>query len=308
MAVFTESFNKADGALGPDLTWAPQVLPSANPWEVTSNAASPRGAVRGLVEYARAEHDTAGSDIYAEVDITALLSGSQGGPCVRFTTATDATCYFLEIFGDGHVQIQKVVAGIRTNLLSQPVTIGTLPGRLRLEVAGSTLTAFWRGVQVAQTTDTDIAAGTRGGLAGFEGTGQGLGVVVDNFEVGDLGPVAPNQGTAAFGMGLELAATGSRASAGAAGLGMGLELAATGSRPSAGAAGLGLGLQLSATGSRPSQGDAHFTIGLDLVALSSVTAIPDLAGAVTVQGLSGSMITNGLSGTASVRGLAGTVT
>lgn len=184
MAIFTESFDKADGALGPNLTWA-SLQSAPQIWEVTGNQASPRGATRGLVEYARAEHDLDGSDHYAQVVVTALSAGSQGGPCVRFAPAA-ATFYGVEVFGNGDVSIQRVVAGTRTAIGSGTVTV-TLPAVLRLEVAGDTLTAFWAGVQCATAVDPDIAGGIRGGIMGFEQTGQGLGLVVDSFEAGDLG-------------------------------------------------------------------------------------------------------------------------
>lgn len=190
MVVYTESFDLgadnidlADQTL--DLTWA-YVTGNSNEWETYQGGASPRGSTRSLVEVNRAEHDTSGSDMYAQLVVTALASGSQGGPCLRFSSS-GATCYFAEVFGNGNVSIQKYIDGSRSTIATTSGhTVTGLPKVLRLEASGSTLTAFWDGVQAVQTTDTDIPSGTRAGLAGFESSGESLGFVCDDFEFGDL--------------------------------------------------------------------------------------------------------------------------
>lgn len=80
----------------------------------------------------------------------------------------------------------------------------------------------------------------------------------------DGGSVPPNEGSAALGLDLTVAATGARDSAGSAALGLGLGVAATGARDSEGAAAVGLGLAVAATGSAPHGGSVALTLDLAL--------------------------------------------
>jgi len=78
----------------------------------------------------------------------------------------------------------------------------------------------------------------------------------------DGGTIPPNEGSAALGLDLAVAATGGRDSAGSAALEIGLGVAATGARNSEGAAALGLGLAVTATGSAPHGGSVALTLDL----------------------------------------------
>jgi hypothetical protein len=88
-----------------------------------------------------------------------------------------------------------------------------------------------------------------------------------NFYVGPIineGGDPPNEGSAALGLGLAVAATGARDSDGSAALGLGLGVAATGARDSDGSAALGFGLAVAATGSAPHGGSVAMTLNLAL--------------------------------------------
>lgn len=89
----------------------------------------------------------------------------------------------------------------------------------------------------------------------------------------DGGSEPPNEGSAALGLDLAVAATGARDSAGSAALGLGLAVAAVGSAPHGGSAALTIDLALAATGGRDSAGSAALGLGLALDSAGARTSL-----------------------------------
>lgn len=184
-ATYDDSFTAPNGLLytaGTALTWT--AVQEDDGWAVVSNEASATGSQSGFVAYARAEHDSASVDVFAQASITALSGdNSQFGPCVRFDPVAN-TSYMAQRSPNsgGQIIIRKTVNGSRTNLTSSLAVALSLPETLRTEAEGSTIRALLNGVEQQAVTDTSIGGGTRGGLYAHRITA----VTVDDFSFGDL--------------------------------------------------------------------------------------------------------------------------
>lgn len=193
MTTITESFNTSDGdTLGPDLTWTEV----DGDWDIVSNAAELISNFGDVDRCARAEHDLASADHYAQVSILQSVLGSDAGVCVRFASAAE-TFYAGAWYGTpfaGTYTIWKVVAGTRTSLATLSEA-ATLPFTIRLEVeddgsGNADLTLYKDGVSKVTYTDSSspIAGNTRCGIYGYDPTGSGTSSPrLDAFEAGDLG-------------------------------------------------------------------------------------------------------------------------
>lgn len=184
-ATYTEDFNTSDGVgLGPDLTWS---LGGAT-WEIATNRA--RHDTLGVAAYARADHDAASSNVFAQATLATLtnvVSGTQCGVCCRFS-ATETTNYLWMRTYTGTVHtatLRKTVAGTRTDIASA-VTVAFSAGEiLRLEADGSSISGFLDGFTISDATDTSIASGTRGGLYGYVNQSGDV-IEFDDYSHGDL--------------------------------------------------------------------------------------------------------------------------
>lgn len=173
-----ESFNKANGALGPDLTWTV----TAGGVGVVSNQAIPQNA--SVFNSARAESDLSSSNHYAQVTLTELGNGiTHFGPAARYSSSA-VTCYrAIEYGADNNMYLSKIVAGTETHLGNVAIT-PSIPEPIKIECNGSTITAYQNGVSRVSLTDTSITTGIRTGLHGY-----GIGVTaptVDSFVAADL--------------------------------------------------------------------------------------------------------------------------
>lgn len=177
----TESFNTADSAtLGPDLSWTEV----SGVYEVLSNQC--RGTSDGsVVRSARAESDLSSADHYSQIDAIAN-SGANTGLficCFRFESAANTYYRYITRMSDGLNQLQKVVTGTPTNLVTGTTSALSLPDTLRGDVSGSTLTGYRNGASTATVSDTAITGHLRCGL-GIQNVTGGSGDV-DNFEASD---------------------------------------------------------------------------------------------------------------------------
>lgn len=191
MAVYADDFNKADSAtVGAQLTFLDIVGDLQN---VSNRAEVVVDSVSGR---SRAQHDTATTNMYAEVVAnlgTPTTSVCQAGPCLRYSSVDD-TCYRLVASrGPGPadtVVISKIVTGTVTTLSSTSVTWAQ-GDTLRFEANGSTLIALQNGASRLSITDTAITTGTRGGIHIFVPTPATVTTTyIDSFAYGDLGVVA----------------------------------------------------------------------------------------------------------------------
>ncbi|TDE02819.1 hypothetical protein [Jiangella asiatica] len=191
MAAFTESFNKADGVgLGPDLTWTD---PDTQ-WQTASN----RGVIAGTTAAeitARAEADTGSADMYVQLVIPDFGGASYAdiGLCVRMSADRQTFYCFKRITQAGTVdatwEIRKYVGGELTYLADPGVSVPfVFPETSRIEVEGDEIRVYINDVLIDSVTDSDITAGSFGGLNGFRNSvSSDRRVIFDDFEVGDLG-------------------------------------------------------------------------------------------------------------------------
>lgn len=114
---------------------------------------------------------------------------------------------------------------------------------------------------------------------------------VDVVFVPDSGDV-PAEGQAALGIGLAVAATGSRAAEGAAGVGLGLAVASAGAARAEGVVALSLGLGVTSTGARESLGAAALGLGLNVVSAGHRASL-----GASALGLNLAVAARGLNGT-----------
>ena len=187
----TESFNKADAAtLGPDLTWTEV----EGEFSVVSNRAESQSTTAGTIHAAaRAEHDLAGDDHYAQADCT-WVSTNVGivGTAVRF--ASGATTYYR---GGWHSfanddRLHRSVAGSLTQLATQDhnLTVGTY--FVYTEIDGSALETIVNSDTPLSTTDTNITGNLRTGIVYVATSSTSAADAKhDNFEAGDLGAGTP---------------------------------------------------------------------------------------------------------------------
>ena len=163
-----DSFNAAPNYAG---FWTVQ---SAFPVQITFTAA---GGINGGMSTSGAGNSSAiqtgrsWANDQSSTLIVYSMTGNISLDClVRAATAVE-TFYFLQVIatngsgttiGAGTWSVQKVIAGTFTILIAATaITINSLDC-YRLEVHGTTLTAYINGTQVGQVTDASIASGSPG--------------------------------------------------------------------------------------------------------------------------------------------------
>lgn len=179
--MITESFNQPDSTtVGPDLTW----FEVEGAWETLNNQLR---IVDGTSFSIRAQHDLSGDDHYSQIDAIAHSDGgAQLGAAVRFAPTGESYYSFRVRPGsdDDHRWIKRV-SGTTTGLGSQDsMTDDTLPGTIKGEVEGSTLTGTWKGTDTNIVTDSSLTGALRTGVFGSPQAGDTSDF--DNFEAADL--------------------------------------------------------------------------------------------------------------------------
>lgn len=167
----------------------------AAPWSDPS-ASSPIQVVSSHVEgqflngsWGRWDQDVGSADMYAQADYT-TVTGSSGGPCIRFSSSA-VTCYQFDwqVTGGDYVRW----AANAYNYISTPT--GSLAGTsgvaatLYLQQSGSTLTVKVNGNAGSTQTDTNITGNQRGGLLLIAATTLSNSQV-DNFATARIGESA----------------------------------------------------------------------------------------------------------------------
>lgn len=189
MTVISESFNKADDGLGPDLTWF-EPAGTAPDWEVNTNEARRDGA-DGLVRIAIADQDLASADHYAQIEVTKFNDNAQANRAVamvRIPSSHVETGYQARVDREDdvyNVMIDRLEAGARTTIAGPKVITPTLPFIIRCEAEGSTIRALVAGVEELSVVDAVISGNLQTGLASNVRVLDD--VRIDNFEAGDLG-------------------------------------------------------------------------------------------------------------------------
>jgi hypothetical protein len=188
----TESFNTADSTtLGPDLTWTETLDGLA----IVSNAA--RGTVINQEAEARAEHDLASADHYAQVVLagwatTAAAFIARINACCRFSAS--ARTYYaatvLSISSADSIRLVRVEAGATTVIAGPTAEASTTGDVIRVSANGSTIKGFRNTVERLSVTDTVITGHLRSGFNILPRDALGN-YQIDNFAGGALETVTP---------------------------------------------------------------------------------------------------------------------
>jgi len=183
----TESFNKANNGLGPDLSWS-QV--GGTGWVVLTNQAHMTENLQAII-LARADSDLATDDHYAQAQLTltATVNYCIAGPIVRKDATATMTYYVVRLFQGAASQydLYKSVAGTLTALGSADTTTTYTAGAtIKISADGSTISAYKNGVALSMSpqTDTAIAGNLRTGLYGY--TESGSLIDADVFQAEDV--------------------------------------------------------------------------------------------------------------------------
>lgn len=191
----TESFNKADGALGPDLSWSVFPTDDSNAkMDIVSNEANAAATSVFPNVWARAETELSSTDHYSEVIITAMSIGggiyTSAGATVRISSdITNSTMdfYYTQLYsnvGTKQAYLQKCVNGSRTVIAQNLAYTYSLPVTYKLDATGSTITVTDGVTQVFQVTDTAVTTGTKAGIYLYRNS-TGDTARLDNFEASD---------------------------------------------------------------------------------------------------------------------------
>lgn len=182
--ILTESFNKADGTLGPDQVWNHLDLGlSGIPLEVVSNTAAQVGT-NSDTGYMLCDTALSSSDHYVEITVTENAdNGFDRFSClVRWSTASGFRCQY-STGATGPWEIRRF-SGLSTSSIVASGSSGNplLDGDvLRAEVIGSVLTFYKNGVSIGSYGSADF---TSQFLVGF-GI-DGIPGRVDDWEAGVL--------------------------------------------------------------------------------------------------------------------------
>jgi hypothetical protein len=151
VASYSDDFNRANGGLGSN--WS-QIGEDTN-LSISSNT-----VINGAYEFGLAVYvggDMSDDNYYSQVTCN---SGGPCGPAVRATNASNF--YYVRYEGQwADFRIRKVVGGTDT-VIAEIYGSGSSSSVVRLEVNGTTLTAYVGGTQRLQVTDTSLSSGRPG--------------------------------------------------------------------------------------------------------------------------------------------------
>lgn len=145
---FTDTFTRADGALGANWTLNLQTV------SISGNAVMGTTGDDAMASYTA---QNLGTDHFSQVTLTGITGSDNGGPCVR-VSGTSAYCYHA--FPSEHRELYRINAGTFTVLITTPFTgqVNAVNDTLKLAVSGTgatvTLTMTRNG-----TLDTGLVAG-----------------------------------------------------------------------------------------------------------------------------------------------------
>lgn len=175
-----DTFTRANGALGNSETTGPDAQDvTARAWAnrigttlVAANAASASALVGGE---ALATVDTVTADVLCDAELT--RAGGNVGIVVRYQ---DATNYIIAYHTGVNARLDKIVAGVTTNVISAAAAYGA--GRVgRVICEGTQFQLFYNDVKIGATStinDASLQAGTEQGLYSTN-----VGNSQDDFEV-----------------------------------------------------------------------------------------------------------------------------
>lgn len=133
--------------------------------------------------------DAFGANHYSQIAIATYPSSSfKHGVSVRHQSGAFTLYYFGA--WTGVYEIGRFDAGSAT-VITTGLGTPAAGDVMKLEVNGTTLTAYVDGVSVGTGSTTDGGSAITGGAAGLVGYGSALAATLDNWEGGDVGGAAP---------------------------------------------------------------------------------------------------------------------
>ncbi|MDA2923343.1 DUF2341 domain-containing protein [Acidobacteria bacterium AH-259-L09] len=173
---FSDDFNRANSTnLGANWT------EDQGDWQITSNQLVPPATLDNIV---RATGFTPSSANYrVQVDVTSAPETVGVSVIAR---ATDASNFYEVLYNqaDGILQVWKEVAGTRTQIGTDVTVPATDTPTLAIDVNGTTIKSFYKGVEKHSITDTALSATGFGGVRLEDGVPPTL----DNFKIPDTNP------------------------------------------------------------------------------------------------------------------------
>lgn len=174
---YTESFTKADGALGGDNTW--NDFHGTSVYTVASNEAT-KGAAFGA---SRLDSALSSDDHYAKATIANITAGDRSiGVGARMTGDATVTYYLSITDNITNAETWKWVSGSLQSILTDTGSFAT-GDVIEIECDGSTITRKKNGSSQSSGTDTSITGNLYGGLASVHAQAGGE---LDDFEEADL--------------------------------------------------------------------------------------------------------------------------
>lgn len=135
--------------------------------------------------YASGVPDSADYDV--ECDYTVFTD--IGSVSLAGRMSTTALTFYYVYYGGGYLNLIKSVAGVLTNLGSEPMSwSGTK--HLKLELRGTAITVYVAGVLTISATDGEITAAGRAGVRAGGANDKATGKHIDNFVATDLAVAA----------------------------------------------------------------------------------------------------------------------
>jgi len=186
----TESFNTSDSStLGPDLPWLERGVYTGtwndtDDWDIVSNVAVCDQA-RSIGSIAIANSALSGTDIYAQVTVTAIGTGSDNVQCgvIARVDKTNNTCYGTRILQySDQIGLWKLFNSSFTSLASTGQTPATSTA-IRCTTNGTSISDSWGGAGKNSVTDSSYSTGLYAGMFGYRDPGKTHGQ--DDFEASD---------------------------------------------------------------------------------------------------------------------------
>lgn len=183
-AIITESFNKADNGLGPDLSWT-------NPMRGTAlNISTNRAHGADTEGEARADRDLWTDNHYAKAVIgpgSSFASDIRHGVLCRKDSSATVTFYRWAFFGGAVWELVKFVAGAETILHNSYTTAPSNGDGIKISADGSIISGFHPDTLIQATvTDTAIRGNLRCAIMLRSVISSSQHVYFDSFEAGDL--------------------------------------------------------------------------------------------------------------------------
>lgn len=172
----SDSFTYSDGELDTVSSGA-WVSLASNDWEVSS------GAVDRIIppddSWSRFDSALSSDDHDVQLVTTPQVT-AWGAPMARFSNTADDGYIFIQRTGDSF--LQRVDAGIRTDIGGGAGTGESGSGTAKVETDGSAIEGFWDGASKRTATDTNITGNLYGGIHGrADSTG-----IIDDWQAADL--------------------------------------------------------------------------------------------------------------------------